>query len=128
MNNTRACLFLCAGVLLAVMLAGGCSKQQPAAGSNAGSNAAASTAPQPPPSARSPGTPAAAAPVVVPDSGDVNATLGQLSLELRKYVVRTRSVPKNFEEFVSKSGAQVPAPPAGKKYAIQGQEVVLVKR
>ena len=63
---------------------------------------------------------------VIADSGDVNATLGQLSLELRKYVVRTRSVPKNFEEFIAKSHVQAPAAPPGKKYAIQKQAVVLV--
>ena len=65
---------------------------------------------------------------VIADTGDVDATLGQLSLELRKYVVGTRSVPKNFEEFVAKSHVQVPPPPAGKKYAIKDQAVVLVKR
>ena len=69
----------------------------------------------------------AAAPVI-PDSGDVNATLKQLTLALRDYVVRTRSVPKNFEEFATKSGASFPQPPAGQQYAIRGQEVVLVKR
>jgi hypothetical protein len=69
-----------------------------------------------------------AKPVVVPDSGNVDATLAQLSLELRRYVIRTRSVPKDFEDFLAKSGAQVPAAPAGKKYAIQDQAVVLVKR
>ena len=65
---------------------------------------------------------------VIPDTGDVNATLQQLTLALRDYVVRNRSVPKNFEEFATKSGARFPQPPAGKQYAIQRQEVVLVKR
>jgi len=66
--------------------------------------------------------------VLIPDSGDVNATLNQLSVELRKYVVGTRSVPKDFEEFAAKSHMQAPPPPAGKKYAIKDQAVVLVKR
>ena len=75
------------------------------------------------------GAPTAAPPkpVVVAENADVNATLSQLALELRKYVMRTRSVPKNFEEFVAKSGIQLPPPPAGKKYAIENQAVVLVK-
>ena len=64
----------------------------------------------------------------IPDSGDPNATLQQLTQALRDYVVRTRSVPKNFEEFAAKSQVSFPAPPAGKKYAIQGQAVVLVKQ
>ena len=65
---------------------------------------------------------------VIPDSGDVNATLQQLTLALRDYVVSTRSVPENFEEFAAKSKTGFPQPPAGQKYAIQGQKVVLVKR
>ena len=66
-------------------------------------------------------------PPVVAENSDINAVLHDLSLELRKYVVRTRSVPKNFEEFAAKSHVQAPPAPAGKKYAIQGQVVVLVK-
>ena len=64
---------------------------------------------------------------VIPDTGDVNATLQQLSLALRDYVVRTRSVPKNFEEFAAKSQARFPPPPTGQKYAIERQKVALVK-
>ena len=66
--------------------------------------------------------------VVIADTGDVNATLAQLTRELRDYVVRTRSVPKNFDEFAAKSQAKFPAAPAGKKYAIEGQAIVLEKR
>jgi len=58
----------------------------------------------------------------------MGATLQQLSLELRRYVVSTRSVPKNFEDFAAKSHLQIPPPPAGKKYIIQGHAVVLAKR
>jgi len=65
---------------------------------------------------------------VVIDAADVDTALQQLSRELRTYVVRTRTVPRNFEEFATKSQLQVPPPPAGKKYAIRGQAVVLVKR
>ena len=57
----------------------------------------------------------------------MNAILQELSRELRKYVVSTRSVPKNFEEFVAKSRVQILPAPAGKKYRIQGHAVVLVK-
>ena len=72
--------------------------------------------------------PYATAAVAAPENGEMSATLNQLSLELRKYVVSTRSVPKNFEDFVAKSHAQVPPPPAGQNYKIQGQAVVLIKR
>jgi hypothetical protein len=119
-------------LVMAAMLAGGCSKEQPAAGVTRATNAAQTdvpgTVPAAPPS-RGPGPMAAPArPVVVPDSGNVDATLAKLTLELRKYVIGTRSVPKNFEEFAAKSRVQAPAPPAGKKYAIQGQAIVLVNR
>ena len=67
------------------------------------------------------------APVVVPDSPDTAATLSQLSLELRKYVVRTRIAPKTFEEFIAVSQVQAPAPPPGKKYVIKSGAVVLAK-
>jgi hypothetical protein len=114
------CLFWV--LLLVGMLAPGCSKHEAASDSNAATNAAQ-------PSARGPGPmPPPSKAAVIADTGDVNATLGELSMELRRYVVRTRSVPKNFEEFVAKSHVQAPAPPVGKKYAIKDQAVVLVKR
>ena len=65
---------------------------------------------------------------VVIDPGNPDAVLAQLSRQLRIYVVRTRTVPRSFGEFAEKSQLQAPPPPAGKKYAIQGQAVVLVKR
>jgi hypothetical protein len=124
---------LSGALLLAAVLAPGCSKHKPAADSNAVNQVTqanpSGAVPTAPPSPRGPGTmPSPAKPAVIADAGDVNATLGQLALELRKYVVRTRSVPKSFEEFVAKSQVQVPPPPAGQKYAIQGQAIVLVKR
>jgi hypothetical protein len=116
--------FVACGVLVAAVLVAGCKKEAPppnlstaaAPGQEAAPASPAGQVPMPPPPP----------PAVVRDAGDVNATLAQLSLELRKYVVRTRSVPKSFEEFVLKSRVQVPPPPAGKKYKIQDQAVVLV--
>jgi hypothetical protein len=123
---------LSVGLLAAVILAAGCSKRKPAAGTDTATNAAqaeaSAVAPAAPPT-RGPGPMAPPArPAVIANTGDMNATLNQLSLELRRYVIRTRSVPKNFEDFVAKSQVQVPAAPAGQKYAIQDQAVVLVKR
>jgi hypothetical protein len=115
-STNRIHHYVCCGLLLAAALAAGCKKQTSASGS---------TAPTPDPARPAMG---AAAATTVPDTGDASAALAQLSLELRKYVVRTRSVPKNFEEFAAKSGVRAPTPPAGKKYAIQDQAVVLVKR
>ncbi len=118
-------------VILALLSAGlavGCKKQ----GSESNPGGASSgqlPPPTAPPSPRGPG-PTADAPTnaaVIADTGDVNATLQQLTGELRDYVVRTRSVPKNFEEFASKSQIRFPPPPTGKKYTIEGQGVILVK-
>ena len=67
-------------------------------------------------------------PSSIPESNDANATLQQLTQALRDYVVRTRTVPKNFEEFAGKSKVSFPPAPEGKKYEIRGQEVVLEKR
>ena len=81
------------------------------------------------PSPRGPiGVPAAPVGAVVADTGDEAATLSQLSAELRKYVVRTRSAPASFEDFVDKARVQAPPAPAGKKYAIANGAVVLVKK
>jgi hypothetical protein len=66
--------------------------------------------------------------VVVPESADMNATLDQLSTELRVYVSSTRSRPKDFQDFVARAHVQAPPPPAGKNYAIAAGKVVLVKQ
>ncbi len=65
---------------------------------------------------------------VVIDASDANAAVQQLSQELRNFVVRTRTVPRTYEEFISKSQIKAPPPPAGQKYIIRRQAVVLVKR
>lgn len=91
---------------------------------------ATSTPATAPPSPRGPlsmtNVPAAA--TAIPDNGDTSATLQRLTQALRDHVVRTRSVPKDFEEFAAKSQVNFPPPPEGKKYGIRGQEVVLVNR
>ena len=95
-------------LLLVAGLAVGCKKAEPAA------------------PAVGAGTGSPAAPANAPD--DTGATLRELSLALRKHVVRTQSAPKDFEDFVAQAKIQVPPPPAGKKYAIAGGAVVLVDR
>jgi hypothetical protein len=67
-------------------------------------------------------------PTVIAENADTNQVLQQLTQALRDYVVRTRSIPKDFEEFAAKSQVSFPAPPSGSKYAIKGQQVVMVKR
>ena len=66
--------------------------------------------------------------IAVPESGDAGAVLSQLSKELRRYVLVSRSSPKDFQEFADKAHVQAPPPPEGQKYAIENGAIVLVKR
>ena len=112
---------------LAVASALGCKKSS----SSSGDIPVAADAQAAPPSPRGPVSAAPATvsqPVVIADTGDVNATLERLTAELRKYVVGSRSVPKTFEEFAAKAQLEFPPPPAGKQYKISGQAVVLAKK
>ncbi len=118
-------------LLVATAATAGCGKSAPALSANTATNAqppeAADSPPQPPTRGTDLQMPAQA-PAVIPNDGNTSATLGALSLELRRYVLRTRTAPKTFEEFQANSKVQAPPPPAGKKYAIQQGAVVLVNR
>jgi len=123
---------LCA-LLLVAAVAVGCGKHEPVPGIGTATKAApldqAAVSTSAPPSPRGPGPmPATPPATIVSEAGNIDATLSQLTSELRKYVIHSRSVPRDFEEFVGKSGVQAPSPPPGKKYAIQKRTVVLVKR
>lgn len=120
-------------MILMAGLATGCNKKS---GTASASSSAATTQESAadnaavPPSPRGP-VGLAAAPAgatVIENNASTEAILSQLSAELRKYVVRSRSVPKNFDDFIAKSLVQAPPAPEGKKYAIQNQAIVLVKR
>ena len=91
-------------------------------------------APVPPPAAvvanRGQGVPVAQPPpppmpVTPPQNGKFDATLSDLSMQLRLYVSRTRTAPKTFGEFVANSGVSAPEPPPGMHYAIRSGAVVL---
>jgi hypothetical protein len=122
-TSPRRCLWpAVSGLFLLALLAVGCSKQDSAPKTDPSTSTA-------PPSPRGPGWGTnTAAPAAIAPGADINATLDQLTVELRKYVVHSRSVPRTFEEFVAKSQLQVPDAPTGKKYAIRNQAVVLVNR
>ena len=122
---------------LSLALAGatGCKKHEPTATAKANTPSNATQAEQDTSSAeiqpptRGPGSVTATrAPVVVSENADTSAVLSQLSLELRRYVLRSQKAPKNFEEFVKASQVQAPPAPPGKKYQIEKGAVVLVSR
>jgi hypothetical protein len=41
-----------------------------------------------------------------------------LNREVRKWILRNRRPPRNFEDFAATSDVQIPPPPAGKKYVL----------
>ena len=114
---------------LACALTAGCKKHvaasaTPAPDQTASSNSAPETAADAPVAA--PETPAE---VVIPENGDINATLAQLSKELHRSIARTHYLPTSFEDFVAHAHVQVPPPPPGKKFAINRQwRIVLENR
>ena len=113
--------------LLAAALLTGCKKQEsPLVGNpTPDTNAIADqqgTAPGPTPT---PKTPEA---IALPDNGNVEATLAQLTRELHRTMIG-RKLSGSFEEFVAVRNLTVPPPPPGKKYAISKQwKVVLEDR
>ncbi len=130
--TTTGRIFLCA-ILIAGLSAGCKKKEAPAAAiptAPAETNPQEAAVPASPPSPRGPvsANTRPATPAVIQDSANTDSVLNQLTMELRNYVMRTRSVPKTFEEFAAKSMVQAPAAPAGKKYAINNHAVVLVQR
>jgi hypothetical protein len=114
-------IFIMACLLVALV---GCKRQESAA------PAPPPTADQAPSQANPPGPPkeAITEPVAVGDAANMDATLAQLSDELRAYVGRTRSRPKDFADFAQQDHLQYPAPPSGKAYAIAHGKVVLVSQ
>jgi hypothetical protein len=62
---------------------------------------------------------------VITADANTGVVLEKLSLELRRYVAYTRTIPKSFEEFASHNSVQFPTPPAGKIYAIDQGKVIL---
>ena len=116
------------GLVAATGLAVGCGKHDDApAVAVAATNAPApgdQTAPGTVPGAMP--TPATQQVIAAPENGDLNATLAELTRELRRTMIGRR-LSGSFEEFVAIRNLKVPPPPPGKKYAISKQwRVVLV--
>jgi predicted dinucleotide-binding enzyme len=122
-------------VVLAGALAAGCKKHE------AATQAGASPSPDQPAASASGSAPQEAAPVApaaapadqvvvaIPAGANVNATLAELTRQVRRYIVRNKNAPSDFDAFVAAAHVQVPPPPTGKKYAITSKwKVVLVNR
>ncbi len=110
---------LAAAVALLLFIAG-CGKKGGSDGATPSPATQENTAPGPAP------TPAEPVAIQPAENGNIDATLAQLTKELRRTMVGRR-LNRNFDEFVALRHLQVPPPPPGKKYAISQQwKVILV--
>jgi len=120
-------------VFLLALSVAGCGKKKSARPA-AAAQPASETSPQPgnpvntggqtyhPPVAQA--LPRAATQTIAANAG-TDAAAAQLTTELRRYVGYTRTIPKNFDDFIAHDPVKFPPAPAGKKYVIeQGQVVV----
>jgi hypothetical protein len=68
-------------------------------------------------------------PVVVTEGANIEATLAQMTRELRRWIVRNQKKPSSYEEFASSARLDAPPPPAGKKYSLsKNMKIVLVNQ
>jgi hypothetical protein len=119
MSNKLSAVLIAIGVMLVL----GCKREEAVVAvsesTNSPDNRHMPTAP----------TASAATPVNIASdpSGDINATLAQLTRELHRSMIGAKKLPASYEEFAANRNLHVPLPPAGKKYAISKQwRVVLV--
>ena len=122
-KNLRGLMLVGVAACLLPAVSGCGKKSPPSAPSTVENNSAPAAAPRPS------GPPVAS--VAPPSHLELapNATAadaaGQLSMELRRYVLSTRTIPKNFDDFAARHPMKFPPPPAGKHYAIEEGKVVL---
>ena len=64
--------------------------------------------------------------LALPPAENLDATLAQLTREVRKWIVRHQRPPKSFEEFAASAAVQIPPAPPGKKFALGKQMRVIV--
>jgi hypothetical protein len=112
--------FVCAATLFAT----GCRKQNQSAESPSAvpappsqTDASQATATTPAPAVNPTTPPAATATNALPD-------LRPLNQALMGWIVRNQRHPANFEDFAATAGIQIPPPPPGKKYIINGRGLI----
>ncbi|HVV01923.1 MAG TPA: hypothetical protein VHH88_11215 [Verrucomicrobiae bacterium] len=108
-RTTKRALALGACISAAAFFAAaGCKKSSNSAAASARHSEAAASIP-------AAGQTQAPAPPPLPSSGTNSVNLNR---ELRRWILRNRRPPKNFEEFAATAGVDIPPPPPGKKYTI----------
>jgi len=126
-RGTRVGQVLGAGlVCAAALLAAGCGRQaqSPTPSAPAPQDTSAS---QPAPA--TPTTVANSEPAPVATATNAAPDLRPLNQALLGWIVRNQRHPANFEDFAATAGIQIPQPPSGKKYIINGRGLIsLVNR
>ena len=106
-------------------VATGCSKANTSAPPVAPSqNPVATTQSTPSPTAQA--APAAPQPVAMTTSNDSPQSLQLLNRALLRWMIKNRRHPQSFEDFASSANIQIPNPPAGKKYALNGRGFIVL--
>ena len=122
----------CVLFLGAFIFVAGCGK-----GENAGPSTATTASPPatvestPSPTESSPATTNSAAdsppaPAVTISENGSATVLQQLNRALVQFKFQHHRAPATFEDFAASANIQIPAPPAGKKYAINGRGVIVL--
>ena len=110
-------------LVFVAVVATGCGKANTAA-PPVTQNSAAATPAAPSPAAQA--DTAAPQPVAMTSSNDSPQTLQLLNRALLHWMIKNRRHPENFEEFANSANIQIPDPPAGKKYALNGRGFIVL--
>ena len=104
-----------------------------AAGCSKSSSQPAAAPPVPPPSADSAPVSSTPAPAVMPANSSPTTstnsgptTLQMLNRALIHWMIKNRRHPQNFEDFANSANIQIPDPPAGKKYTLNGRGFIVL--
>jgi hypothetical protein len=103
----------------------GCGKQStPASGAAPPQNA---TVPATPTATTVSTAPTAPSQPAAPDAAnDTQRVLQGLNRALMRWMIQNRRHPRTFEEFAATANTQIPAPPAGKKYALNARGFIVL--
>ena len=128
-NPTGLCLMLVLGTAIFVAGCGKGKNAEPAATTAAPlsatqENTSSPTAPSP--AAANPVADPQPPPAVVITDNAGAPVLQQLNRALIQFKFRNHRVPSSFEDFADNGNIQVPPPPAGKKYAIDGRGIIVL--
>ncbi|MGH7943328.1 MAG: hypothetical protein ACREFR_19895 [Limisphaerales bacterium] len=127
-ESGRICLRLptALGVFLifAAAFATGCGKQKVSAPPVPPPESTATTPAAPSPTVSAPAPHPQSATTAAPNSSQ--QSLQVLNQALMRWMIKNRRHPRSFEEFASTANIQIPAPPPGKKYALNGRGFIVL--